>query len=67
MNEGKTYLTLFLRTCPIFEPLLNETYHFSHYAQKLIYCLAQFVRVWDSLESVELARQNLDALCKAFH
>ena len=57
----------FIRTCPFFEPLLNETNYFSHYAGKFIYCLAQFIWVGDFLESVELAGQSSDTLCKAFH
>ena len=51
----------------MFEPVLNETRYFSHYTRKLVYCLVQFVRVRNFLESVELAGQNLDALCEAFH
>ena len=57
----------FIRTCPFFEPLLNETNYFSHYSGKFIYCLAQFIWVGDFLESVELAGQSSDTLCKAFH
>lgn len=57
----------FIHTCPMFEPLLNETHYFFHYAGKFIYCLAQFVRVRNSQESIKLVGQGSDALHKAFH
>ena len=57
----------FIHTCPTFEPLLNKIHYFSHCAGKIIYCLAQFARVRNSQESIELAGQDSDALRKAFH
>ena len=67
-ESGLTHLPHeFIRACPIFEPRLNKIHYFFHYAGKLIYCLSQFIRVWNSLKSVKLAGQDLDALCKAFH
>ena len=67
MNQGKSISHQFIRTCPMFEPLLNEIHHFYHHSWKFIYYLPQFVRVWHLLESVELTSQGSDALCKAFH
>ena len=67
MNQGESISHQFIRTCPMFEPLLNEIHHFSHYSQKFIYRMPQFDWVWHFLESVELTSHDLDALCKAFH
>ena len=67
MNQWQTYLTWVLRTCPILEPLVNETNYFAHHAGKLIHCLVQFFWARTFLESGELVGQNLDAFCEAFH
>ena len=67
MNQGESISHQFIHTCPMFEPLLNEIHHFSHYSQKFIYRMPQFDWVWHFLESVELTSHDLDALCKAFH
>ena len=57
----------FIHTCPTFEPILHETHYFPHYASNFIYCPAQFVRVRNFQESIELASQSFDALREAFH
>ena len=56
-----------IHTHPTFQPSPNKVNHFFHEYGKPSDSTTQLVWDWNFLEPAELARERLDAICKAFH